>query len=214
MSLLANANTFTRRRNSRRRNFNKTWVKEFIFSTFNIHSFGCKRADSEYNYSYCESLNHDASCITETWNTQRHFESWRCVVSKENLSGKDRPAEVCIILSKRFASLQMNRGNLGTRGCCVRIKVPVCNLLIIGIYLPSQYSRATAVELLKALKELLQNCSEHDCIILLGDFSIRGGFDMRPPGTHLYLKTPLFWDLFCQDPGFFFWVHLWTMKPM
>ena len=56
-------------------------------TTFNIRSFGYNRVNWEFNYSYFERLNHDTICFTETWNSQRHLESWNCVVRDENLSG-------------------------------------------------------------------------------------------------------------------------------
>ena len=153
--------------------FSRRWKGEITFTTYNIRSFGYKRADSEFYYSYFENLNHDALCITETWNSQRHFESWNCAVSAENLTGKDKPAGVCIILSKRFASLQMDRGSLGTRGCWVRIRGPVCNLLLIGVYLPPQRSKTNDVDIMKQLKALLKSRSENDCVVLMGDFNVR-----------------------------------------
>ena len=107
------------------------------------------------------------------WNTQRHYESWECVTGETNQGGGDRPSGVCIILSKRFANRQLNRGRLGTRGCWVRIQGAVCNLLIICIYLPPLYSKADAVTLLKKLRELLRDRSLHDCVILLGDFNVK-----------------------------------------
>lgn len=67
----------------------------------------------------------------------------------------------------------MNRGKLGHRGCWVRIRGPVCNLLIIGLYLPPQYSRQSHVVTLRKLKELLRECGVHDCVIILGDFNVR-----------------------------------------
>ena len=141
---------------TRYKQFNKQWGNIARLSTLNVRSFGYKKEDREYYYSYCKSLNHDAFCATETWNSHRHFESWDCVASAENLSGVDKAAGVCIILSRRFASLQMNRGKLGKRGCWVRIRGPVCNLLIIGIYIPSEWTRASTIELIRMLMELLR----------------------------------------------------------
>ena len=103
---------------NRKKKYNKKWGN-VGFSTLNIRSLGSKREDADFYYSYCESLGYDATCLTEMWNSQRHYESWNCVVGEENVSGADKAAGVCIILSQRFATLQMNRGNLGTRGCWV-----------------------------------------------------------------------------------------------
>ena len=79
---------------------------------------------------------------------------------------------MCIILSRKFAAKQGNRDTLDTRGCWVRIRGPVCNLLIIEVYLPPEHSRTSCIELLRDLRELLEVCSEHDCVILLGDFNV------------------------------------------
>ena len=175
--------------------FNKKWSKKGVtFSTLNVRSLGCKRADADFYYSYCESLGHDATCLTETWNSQRNFESWNCVTSEENNSGKDRAAGVCLLLSNRFASLQLSRGNIGTRGCWVRIQGPVCNLLIIGVYLPPQYSKTCAIGIMQGLKRVLNARSPHDCVILLGDFNVRlprRFRDIVGPYAHAQLKATL-----------------------
>ena len=159
--------------NSRRfKNFNKYWGNVSTFATYNIHNFGFKKADSKFNCSHCKYFSHGAFCVTETWNSQRHFEFWNCVTCAENTFGKDRPSGVCIIPSDKFAVKQGNRGKLGTRGCWVRTRGPVFNVLIIGVYLSPNHSRAACIELIRVLRELLENCSEHDCIILLGDFNV------------------------------------------
>ena len=80
---------------------------------------------------------------------------------------------VCIMISQRFASRQLHRGRIGTRGCWVRIQGPVCNLLLICIYLPPLYSKADVVILLKGLREVLRDRSLHDCVVLLGDFNVK-----------------------------------------
>ena len=181
---------------SRKRNkaFNKKWDGGVTFATLNVRSLGCKRADADFYYSYIKSLAHDATCLTEMWNTQRHYEAWSCVTSEENVSGSDKPAGVCIMLSNRFACAQINRGKLGTRGWWVRIQGPVCNLLIIGIYLPPQYSKTCAVGIMKSLKQLLKERSPHDCVILLGDFNIRlprHFKDIVGPYAHAHLAKTL-----------------------
>ena len=77
------------------------------------------------------------------------------------------------MLSARFASRQLHRGRIGTRGWWVRIQGPVCNLLIICIYLPPMYSKAEVVVLMKGLRAVLNDRSLHDCVILLGDFNVK-----------------------------------------
>ena len=180
--------------NKNKKPFNKKWCGAITFSTLNVRSLGSDRADADFYYSYFESLGHDAICMTEMWNSQRHYESWRCVTSETNSSGCDRPAGVCILLSSRLACSQLDRGKLGTRGCWVRIEGPVCNLLIIGIYLPPQYSKTCAVDALKALKAFLKVRSPYDCVILLGDFNVklpRRFRDLVGPYAHEHLTRTL-----------------------
>ena len=55
----------------------------------------------------------------------------------------------------------------------MRIEGAVCNLLIICIYLPPLYSKADTVVLLKKLREFLRDRSQHDCVVMLGDFNIK-----------------------------------------
>ena len=100
------------------RKFNKFWGHT-TFATLNVRSLGWKRSDSDFYYSYLESLGHDALDATEMWGTERRYDSWRCVTSEPNLTGDDRPSGVCILLSRRFASRQLQRGRLGRRGCWV-----------------------------------------------------------------------------------------------
>ena len=154
------------------RKFNKFWGCVTL-ATLNVRSLGSKRQDADFYYSYLESLSHDALGLTEMWHTQRRYDSWTCVTSEPGQGGEDRPAGVCIMLSKRFASRQLNRGRIGTRGCWVRIQGPVCNLLLICVYLPPLYSKADVVILLKGLKEVLRDRSQHDCVVLLGDFNVK-----------------------------------------
>ena len=96
------------------------------------------------------------------------------MTGEPNLTGEDRNSGVFILLSQRFASRQLQRGRLGRRGCYVRIQGATCNLLIICVYFPPFYSNAPeAIRLLKKLKELLDECSLHDCVILMGDFNLK-----------------------------------------
>ena len=120
-------------------------------------------------------------------------------------SGGDKPSGVYIILSKRFATRQLNRGRLGTRGCWVRIQGATCNLLIICIYLPPLYSKVNSVTLLKKLRELLEARSMHDCVILMGDFNVKfprrykniiGPFAHRAAGRKLRQRTKQLLQLF------------------
>ena len=91
------------------RKFNRFWGCTTL-ATLNVRSLGRKRHDSDFYYSYVESLGHDATGLTEMWHTQERYDSWKCVTSETGRSGEDRAAGVCIILSKRFASRQLNRG--------------------------------------------------------------------------------------------------------
>ena len=144
------------------RKFNRFWG-HVTLATFNVRSLGRKRQDADFYYSHLESLNHDALGLTEMWGSQQHYESWNCVTCTPNLSGED---------SKRFASRQLNRGRLGTRGCWVRIQGPVCNLLLICIYLPPIGSKTEVVTIMKGLRKVLEDRSQHDCVVLLGDFNL------------------------------------------
>ena len=38
--------------------------------------------------------------------------------------------------------------------------------------MPPEHSRTSCIELLRDLRDLLEACSEHDCVILLGDFNV------------------------------------------
>ena len=145
------------------RKFNRFWG-HVTLATLNVRSLGRRRQDSDFYYSYLTSLRHDALGLTEMWNSQRRYDSWTCVTSETNFSGKDRPAGVCILLSERFASRQLHRGRIGTRGCWVRIQGPVCNLLIICIYLPPLGSKAEVISIIKGLCEVLGDHSQHDCL--------------------------------------------------
>ena len=77
------------------------------------------------------------------------------------------------MFSKRFASRQLHRGRIGTRGCWMWIQGPVCNLLLICVYLPPLYSKPDAVILLKELREGFRDRSQHDCVVLIGDFNVK-----------------------------------------
>ena len=103
---------FATRANRQRshRKFNKLWGYDATFATLNVRNLGRERPDSDFNFSYLKTLAHDATGLTEMWNTHRHYESWDCVTSETNTTGRDRPSGACIMLSKRFASRQMNRG--------------------------------------------------------------------------------------------------------
>ena len=73
----------------RRRNF--VTIGDGINSgdtTLNVRSLDSKRADTDFYYSYLESLSHDALAVAEAWNTQRHYDSWRCVTDEPNLIGE------------------------------------------------------------------------------------------------------------------------------
>ena len=94
------------------------------------------------------------------------------MTSETGRSGEDRAVGICIILSERFASRQLNRGRIGKRGCWVRIQGPVCNLLLICGYLPPLYSKADVVALLKGIKDVLRDRSMHDCVVWFGDFNV------------------------------------------
>ena len=85
--------------------------------TLNVHNLGSKRDDTDFYYSYLKSLSHDAIGDMEAWNTQRHCDSWRCVIGEPNLTGEDRNSGVFILFSQRFVSRQLQRGRLGRRGC-------------------------------------------------------------------------------------------------
>ena len=54
----------------------------------------------------------------------------------------------------------------------MRIQGPVCNLLIICIYLSPLGSKAEVVSVIKGLCEVLSDRSQHDCVILFGDLNI------------------------------------------
>ena len=153
------------------RKFNRHWG-HVTFATLNVRSLGRRRQDADFYYSYLQSLNHDALGLTEMWNSQHRYDSWDCVTCEPNNGGGDRPAGVCIMLSQRFVSRQLHRGRIGTRGCWVRIQGPVCNLLIICIYLPPIGSKAEVVSLMKGLRAVLSDRSQHDCVILMGDLNI------------------------------------------
>ena len=118
------------------RKFNRFWG-HVTLATLNVRSLGRRRQDSDFYYSYLQSLEHDALGLTEMWNSQRRYDSWTCVTGETNFSGKDRPAGVCILLSQRFASRQLNRGRIGTRGCWVRIQGPVRVQLAHNLHLPA-----------------------------------------------------------------------------
>ena len=144
------------RLNSRRlrKRFNKR-CGNTTFSTLNVHNLGAQREDSDFHFSYCKSLGHDVTCLTETWNAHQRHESWYCVASADNVNGKERAAGVCLMLSARFVALQMQRGTLGIRGCFIRIQGPVVNLFFVGIYLPANGSYADTIELIRQLTDLL-----------------------------------------------------------
>ena len=74
------------------------------------------------------------------------------------------------MFSRHFSSRELNRGRrtttVGTRGCWVRIQGPVCNLLLIYIYLPPIGSKAEVVtrvgDRLRGLKQELLTSFEHE----------------------------------------------------
>lgn len=188
------------------RKFNRFWG-HVTLATLNVRSLGRKRQDADFYYSYLQSLSHDALGLTEMWNSQRHYESWACVTSVTSQGGVDRPAGVCILLSRRFASRQLHRGKIGTRGCWVRIQGPTCNLLIICIYVPPIGSKAEVVGLMKGLREVLLHRSQHDCVILLGDLNVEfprryrkiiGPYAWKQGQTKLRRRTREFLEMFEQ----------------
>ena len=162
------------------RKFNRFWGHTTL-ATLNVRSLGQLRRDSDYHYSYIKGLNHDATGLTEMWNTHTRYESWTCVTSAP--CGDDKPSGVCIILSERFASRQLNRGRIGSRGCWIRVQGPVCNLLLMCVYLPPLYTKAAEfVAVMKGIREVLADRSLHDCVILFGDFNVK--FPRRYQNMH------------------------------
>ena len=45
--------------------FNKFWEHDISLSTLNVRSLGAERQDSDFYFSYLESLGHDATGVTE-----------------------------------------------------------------------------------------------------------------------------------------------------
>ena len=62
------------------RKFNRFWGRVTL-ATLNVRSLGKDKQDADFYYSYLQSLHHDALALTEMWNSQERYDSWRCVTS-------------------------------------------------------------------------------------------------------------------------------------
>ena len=96
---------------------------------------------------------------------------WRA--TETGRSGEYKTVIICIILSKRFTSRQLNRGRTGKRGCWLWIQGSVCNLFLICDYLTPLYrcSKVDVVDLLKGVKDVLWDRSMHGCVVWFGYFN-------------------------------------------
>ena len=139
---------------------------------------------SNERFNYCMAMNHDVLGLTELhnvhnkklWRGKRWVTSADAKIDELTGNSTDSASGVGILLSRRFAKLVLAKGHIGSRIVWVRLKGPVCPLLVVLVYVPHKYRKSTprASDTLAQIDKLLSDSEiikPNDCIVLMGDFN-------------------------------------------
>ena len=82
---------------------------------------------------------------------------------------------VGLLLSDHFSKCVTYNGNFGSRIVYARINARLCNLFVIGVYIPHLYRTEPPFfnDTLDHLDKVLQKVTAHDCAIILGDLNCK-----------------------------------------
>ena len=108
----------------------------------------------------------DVACVTET-------HEWRdsdpLTIYSDPPPKSDSWAGVGLILNKRISKYVMNSGSIGSRITFVRLCGLICNLFIIGVYIPQKMrTKPSQKNTYDELEKLLMSINTRDCVIILG----------------------------------------------
>ena len=139
------------------------------FATWNCLALGKTEAEKDVKLDFCRLLGYDVLCLTELWNQQ--VEKFDFCVSSINLS--DRAAGVGLLFSEQIRPHVIRTGSCGSRIVWARIRGPVCNLVVVGLYLPhaGKKKKPHAHHVLEELHNLLDGLGRHECVLILGDLN-------------------------------------------
>ena len=119
----------------------------------------------------CKHLSYDILCLTEThsWNDKDKF-----TIYSDTPARNDSWSGVALMYSEKIAKCVMFTGSIGSRIVYMRVRGIMCNLFIIGVYIPQKNrKKPDQKETYGQLEKLLMSVGHRDCIILLGDFNSR-----------------------------------------
>ena len=126
---------------------------------------------SQSQKQFCAELDYDVLALTETHDTGKFTSSSRFIVA-DPVPDTDKAAGVALQLSERSVSCLMHKGCIGSRVVYARFRGAVCNLFVIGIYVPhSKHRNPTRANVLAELESVLMKVCPTDCVIILGDFN-------------------------------------------
>ena len=121
----------------------------------------------------CRDLNYDILALTET-HDNNSLPAWSNYLRADSAPATDRSAGVGLLISDQVKRCIMHSGCIGSRIVYARVRGDVCNLFVIGIYVPhSKRSNPSRAETLDELNTLLLSVSQRDCVVILGDFNSR-----------------------------------------
>ena len=145
-----------------------------ITATCNMEFWNCLAlgktvAERDVKLDLCRSFGYDILCLTELWNQQAEKFDF-CVSS---IDPSDRAAGVGFLFSERIRPHVFKTGSCGSRIVWARIRGPVCNLVVVGVYLPhaGKKSLPHAEHVLEELGKFLDGLGPHECVIILGDLN-------------------------------------------
>ena len=154
------------------------WSKGFNnvkFVFWNPWSYSTER------HEHRKSLDYDIMDLTELHNNQHKPQfadkHWICsdVTKEEDDKSTDPTAGVAILLSRRMANNILSKGHVGTRIVWVRLKGPVCNMLVVVVYVShkGRTAKPTAADTIMALNKVLKTVPKQDYIIMGGDLNFQ-----------------------------------------
>ena len=119
----------------------------------------------------CFDLDLDVLCLTET-------HGWRdddCLTIHSDPPGKDDSwAGVAITINQRISRYIISSGSIGSRIVYCRLRGASCNILIIGVYIPTKTRKKPDQNAIyDQLDSLLAKTGKRDCTIMMGDFNSR-----------------------------------------
>ena len=126
------------------------------------------------NREFCKELNYDILSLTETHDNGTLTGRKDCIPS-EPAPKNDSYSGVSLVLSDRLAKCVMHNGNSGSRIVYARIRAEPCNLFVVGVYMPHSHRKQAPFfsDTLQQLKDVLNNVSDNDCTIIMGDLNCK-----------------------------------------